>query len=352
MSERGKIKFYNAEKGFGFIKQEGEKRDIHFDNGSFKGNPPSEGDEVEFNVVKQSKGPHAVNLRIVSGSSYESEDVRYMLPKDTKKIIDAQTIDNFALKLNKAARFGGGKFEFFKTDRGKVIYQIKANISKEMVENISNRYYGFMEKLNLKLSEKLIVKPDWRMVVGLGNESVYETSMTLHHIYGIPYIPGSAIKGVVRNYIITEQFEQNEEEALLKDKGFCLIFGSPKNSSIGEHKGNVIFFDAYPLEPPNIEPDVMNVHYPDYYGGDKPPADFQNPNPIFFLTVRETHFKFMMGIKNSEDKEIGESKLVENIDKLSENFTLLETAFYWLKRALSEHGIGAKTAVGYGYMNI
>ena len=52
------------------------------------------------------------------------------------------------------------------------------------------------------------------MVVGLGGESVYETSITLHHIYGIPYIPASSIKGVVRSWIITEVFGE---------KSICVI---------------------------------------------------------------------------------------------------------------------------------
>ncbi|NJL05950.1 MAG: type III-B CRISPR module RAMP protein Cmr6, partial [Chloroflexaceae bacterium] len=30
-----------------------------------------------------------------------------------------------------------------------------------------------------------------RMVVGLGSESILETSITLHRTYGVPYIPGS-----------------------------------------------------------------------------------------------------------------------------------------------------------------
>ena len=37
---------------------------------------------------------------------------------------------------------------------------------------------------------------DWRMVVGLGGNHVQETNMTLDHIHGIPYLPGSAFKGV------------------------------------------------------------------------------------------------------------------------------------------------------------
>src|SRR4051812_25489068 len=35
-----------------------------------------------------------------------------------------------------------------------------------------------------------------RMVVGLGAESVLETAISLHRIYGVPYIPGSALKGL------------------------------------------------------------------------------------------------------------------------------------------------------------
>src|SRR3954453_22283347 len=35
-----------------------------------------------------------------------------------------------------------------------------------------------------------------RMVVGLGAESILETSITLHRTYGVPIIPGSALKGL------------------------------------------------------------------------------------------------------------------------------------------------------------
>jgi len=77
-----------------------------------------------------------------------------------------------------------------------------------MIKAISKRYYDSIQNLNLKLSESLTLKPDWRLIVGLGNESIYETSMTLHHIYGFPYIPGSAIKGVTRNYYINDIYDR------------------------------------------------------------------------------------------------------------------------------------------------
>ena len=314
------------------------------------------------------------------------------LPDDTRNALKGiKDIDNFALKLNKAARFEGEKFKFFETTRRGVKYQIKANISEEMIKDISKRYYDSIKKLNLKLSKELILKPEWRMIIGLGNESVYETSMTLHHIYGIPYIPGSAIKGVIGHYFIQNEFEETEcewkqinvfenvlenfdvkkdeeldfedfkrkfstkdrkasenlynyfcESSNIKNESKILIelyqtlFGSQKK------KGSIIFFDAFPIKPPNIEPDVINVHYPDYYGESKPPADYQNPKPIFFLTVKETPFQFIIGIKSRDNTTINGGKFKgQNIMKVAEKY---------LKGALSEHGIGAKTAVGYGYM--
>ncbi len=361
MSERGEVKFYNSEKGYGFIERKGENS-VHFGKDSFIGTAPSKGDDVEFDVVKQQKGPHAINLRIISKPSKESEEsphtsdsldiTKTKLPSNTKDILkDFKKIDNFALKLNKAARFEGDKFHFFKTDKGKVAYQIKPGFSENMVKDISKRYYNSIQSLNLKLSEELILKPDWRLIVGLGNESVYETSMTLHHIYGIPYILGSAIKGVTRSFIITDKFGEDEngnidlktaEERALRDQGFCDIFGDQK------HKGKIIFFDAFPLEPPKIEPDVMNPHYSPYYsdssGNTPPPADYHNPRPIPFLTVKDTEFEFMIGIKERNNTSIQNGIFKDKRPQ--------EMAYKYMKKALNEHGIGAKTAVGYGYMAV
>ncbi len=279
--------------------------------------------------------------------------IHNMLPKDTQDTIIINSIDNFNLRLNKAAQFTGEKFEFFKTDKGKVVFNVQPNYSKVDIEAIIKRYKDNISKLGIE-TKSIMLKPDWRLIVGLGNESVYETSMTLHHIYGIPYIPGSAIKGVVRSYIITEKFGKGEQDSLdlehaekraLSDQGFCDIFGCPNSSFYNESKkGNVIFFDAFPLEPPHIEPDIMNPHYSSYYSdssGEIPPADYQNPIPIYFLTVKETPFEFIVGIREQNNAIIKNEKFKDR--------TSLEVVYEYMKKALSEHGIGAKTAVGYGY---
>ncbi|MGB9794706.1 type III-B CRISPR module RAMP protein Cmr6 [Caldisericum exile] len=188
----------------------------------------------------------------------------------------------------------------------------------------------------------------WRLVIGLGASHPQETSMTLHHIYGIPYIPGSAIKGVTRHWAVLRFAEElakknnlgiekaieevskkleNGDESLslfldtISFQDLIKIFGTQKE------EGKVIFFDAYPDENIELKIDIMNPHYPDYYGGDKTPTDWQNPVPIKFLTIEKTKFQFYLA---SRDKD------------------LLTKAENLLKDALKNYGIGAKTSLGYG----
>ncbi len=301
---------------------------------------------------ERSRRPDADKKNALRSSEFRNS--RYKLPKDTASIIKPEDIDNFALRLNKAPFFDAddGKFKFFKMNKNLIVLDVKPDFSKLKIKAIAERHKTSINKQNLKI-ESAKFRPVWRMVVGLGSESIYETSMTFHHIYGIPYIPGSAIKGVIRSYIITEEFGKdnngdldlrNAEEKALKNKVFCDIFGCSKNSFYNKSmQGRIVFFDAVPSSLPKIKPDVMNPHYGPYYSdssGKTPPADYHNPVPIFFLTVEDTEFEFIIGVKEIDNTPIQEGKF--------RGKTLLSVAFEWMEKALKEHGIGAKTAVGYG----
>ncbi len=66
----GKVKWFNDEKGFGFIEMEGaEDVFVHFSAIVGEGyRSLNENDEVEFEVVQDAKGPRAENV-IVIGSA-------------------------------------------------------------------------------------------------------------------------------------------------------------------------------------------------------------------------------------------------------------------------------------------
>jgi CspA family cold shock protein len=67
---RGKVKWFNEQKGFGFIEQEGGT-DVFVHYSAISGSgfkTLAEGDEVEFDVTQGPKGPKAENVRRAEGA--------------------------------------------------------------------------------------------------------------------------------------------------------------------------------------------------------------------------------------------------------------------------------------------
>jgi CRISPR-associated protein Cmr6 len=158
----------------------------------------------------------------------------------------------------------------------------------------------------------------------LGAAHVLETGITLHRLFGLPIIPGSALKGAAKAYAQLVEGRTDDDPELVA------VFGTT------EQAGSVIFFDAIPLEVPKFQLDIMNPHYPNYYReqGGKPPADWESPSPVFFLTVHATPYLFAIAARSEQGNR------------------LLDLAEKWLKGALADLGIGAKTSADYGYWQV
>ncbi|MDE0012126.1 MAG: type III-B CRISPR module RAMP protein Cmr6 [Candidatus Poribacteria bacterium] len=251
-------------------------------------------------------------------------------PSDTCNLVNRNNISNFALR-----------YQYFlesEHDRGKVKFLLNASQLGGSQGAIGPLIDRQTNQLNYLAGDYQVFcgfyEVDWRLVVGLGSEHVQETNMMFDHVYGIPYLPGSAFKGVVRSWVIQEDFG-NDERLAMRDIGhgdpadlrekksnFFAVLGSQKSV------GKVKFLSAYPTDNVTLSVDIMNPHFPGYYTGSQLPTDTQNPIPINFLTLQQTPFRFVLLSKKQE---------------------LIDLAADWTDKALKNKGLGAKTASGYGY---
>ncbi len=253
---------------------------------------------------------------------------QYYLPQETARLLTPdrlQRCKNLGLLLDKyppqtAVEKSEGKSSWLKE------FKSDNHIDNRLAEHVYKRWSSTTAAMQ---AEYFAATTQWRMVVGLGGKTVLETDLTLHHLYGMPFIPGSALKGLTRAYVTGEVAEHKSKKIDDDDPVVQHIFGTQRDA------GSVIFFDAMPVDGRvEINLDIMNAHYPKYYGEKQLPTNSQDPNPVTFLAVTNT--KFMFALAPRRPKDADDMKL----------------AMKWLQMALQEYGVGGKTSAGYGYFTI
>jgi CRISPR-associated protein Cmr6 len=250
----------------------------------------------------------------------------------TKQFADGKGI-HAGLWLDK---YIGGQTKEDTTSRRTLVEQV----SLIPIPKTYEQFYGRWEELLQKGygAKVKYAKVKGRMVVGLGDESVLETSVALHRTYGVPYIPGSALKGLAAHYA---ELRAGENRRWRKGGDlYNFVFGTTDGD------GSIHFFDALYIPPDKVSdgrplhPDVITVHHREYYQDQmsqdqkKAPADWDSPTPIPFLSATGT---YLIALAAPE--------LPEADQWITGVFTILEGA-------LGEMGIGAKTSSGYGRMTL
>ena len=209
---------------------------------------------------------------------------------------------------------------------------------------------------------------------GLGNEHPLENGFAFLNPYGLPYLPGSGVKGVLRQAareLASGQWDNSDwhhsqdnkrhevqdrrGKRLFDASDMDVLFGSMADDGKDHLRGTLSFWDVIPqIKGDCLMVEIMTPHQSHYYqppkegkdsgkkaAGSASPHDSGLPIPITFLTVPPgSGFAFHVVCDSTQLARLAPD--LANNDRWK---TLLTQAF---EHAFSWIGFGAKTAVGYG----
>ena len=244
----------------------------------------------------------------------------------------------------------GGKFDKAKDDENKWLkaFAKKTAGNQSHIEDILIRQDRLLRSMK---GRPLCFKNESPFIAGMGLEHPTENGMVWHHTLGVPYLPASSLKGILRAWYretygkledlplpLAEgrgegpQIKQVDRKWIENDATIGLFGASEGDAKVGEF----IILDLLPAQPVKLSVDIMTPHYSPYYQKQEIPGDWHDPTPLSFLAVeRGQQWQTGILLRTSNGSEEDRQK------KLDELASMLREALSWL-------GAGAKTAVGYG----
>jgi len=198
-----------------------------------------------------------------------------------------------------------------------------------------------MEALICSMQGKVrLFKSDWHFATGLGLPHPVENGLNWHPTLGVPYLPGSGVKGLLRAWVECWDEQLGALDSPKRAERIKDWFGSINDRDSRGTAGRFVFFDALPVAPLQLTADVMTPHMGKWYEqgdvinslseAERIPADWHDPVPVPFLVVKSARLQFGVAPRPGQSCE-----------GLEDVMQALEQALAWL-------GAGAKTAVGYG----
>ena len=172
---------------------------------------------------------------------------------------------------------------------------------------------------------------------GLGNEHPIENGFAFLTPYGLPYLAGSGVKGILRRAM--QELMDDGDEGFTPDAIDALFGPEEINQPEDTKRGALDFWDVFPSPAGGkLVVEIMTPHYGKYYQGEESPHDSGAPVPVSFLAVpAKSQFDFHVVCHTSRLPQ----------DLVSQWPILLNRAF---QHAFEWVGFGAKTSVGYGAM--
>jgi len=135
----------------------------------------------------------------------------YPLPADILSLgIRPQDLSNFGLLFHRFVNqevHAGGVEERKEYDTLISLFNqsnsaVRSHLQR-ILDAIQRRQHDVRQSLpaiGYHCSEPIVFEVAWRLTAGLGAPSAFNVGFTLHHLFGVPYVPGSSVKGILRHF--------------------------------------------------------------------------------------------------------------------------------------------------------
>ena len=251
-----------------------------------------------------------------------------------------------SLRLDKFVTIGGDSKMKLQEIRS---FIVQHNKMKSVAETFIPNQEGF-EPLVATLRSNLIINQAGGILENAG--------ISIHPYFNVPYLPGSAVKGIARHAAWCDWNEEKEEAKKQSIANrIAEVFGYPTGDARPDKgatrsdpddylddylakrgwkdrkaSGTAVFMPAFPCDqdgnptPATLKVDILTPHGRNDWTDPVP-----NPFPV---VAKNTSFKFAVGPIDAFHKDS------------------VPDAMAWLEKGLLKGGLGAKTAAGYGVFSI
>lgn len=290
-----------------------------------------------------------------------ANEAQWLAPASTRSVVsDAARVSNLWLRLYHYLPASLMDHpEQKNAELQKIARAASAVLDAKLLRELAQRRGAVLEQLQAfgyRLVPDTRLKLASNLTCGLSTPNLVERGMTLLRPYGVPLLPGSAVKGAIAAHIAEVlagklHLSDQERDSALEHCGLRELFGYGPGGDRPGKASDVVFFDAL-LESGTLRVDITTPHHARYYQGkDKAAAGFEMPVPLPYLTVAEgAVFEFPIALKSGIGWRPPEGDARRRLQAFEiSNFDNLEA---FLADALAStgkyKGFGAQTSVGYG----
>jgi len=285
--------------------------------------------EIEKDLNKRLQNTRRKGKRSEDGKIRLEEGINVVLQLDGKRMV-------YRLKIGDYDRFKRDVLEWFCNGFkcNDSLFERSRKLVDEICSALEECGYTVM-RIRARTKSRLIIGVSEFML----GKFMFEVSLMWDPYLNLPYIPGSSLKGAFRAYLSYFRDEIKKRYSIdITDELIDSILGD------NEHMSYILFCDAYPTDCKKqtlLVPEVTTPIYSEQ--GGRILETLAQPKPLIYPAVNiDVEFTIIVGIR--KDKYVPE--------KYRKHFAAIRSALLQFLSDTLRQGIGAKTMLGYGIMEI